>query len=85
MGNSYIGCHYMEEIQKSHRKTGYTNSHDQEITCNTCPFVVHCRKSGLCRIPGTGRQKILSWRMTAGPSAEQFVLCTEESPYVVLS
>lgn len=33
MGNGYVGCHYTDEIQKSHRKTGCINSHDQEITC----------------------------------------------------
>lgn len=44
MGNGYIGCHYMDEIQKPHRKTGCINSHDWEITCSNCLLIVHGRK-----------------------------------------
>ena len=76
----------MDEIQKSHRKTGCINSQDQEITCfNICLLVVHCRKGVLCQMPGTGRQKILSCRMSLGAGGEQFVLRTDGFPCVALS
>lgn len=48
MGNGYTGCHYTDEIQKSHRKTGCISSHDQEITrFSICLLIVCCRKGGL--------------------------------------
>lgn len=78
MGNAYIGCHYADHIQKSHRKTGWINLCDQEITYfSSCPLIVPCRRDGLCQMPDTGRQKVLSCRMSPEAGGEQFVLCTE--------
>lgn len=82
MGNASIGCHYADDIQRSHRKTGCTNLHDQEVTCfNICLLIVPCRRNGLCQMPGTVTQKIelqdvpRGWCRTVCPLCQCVSMC----------